>query len=387
MFFRLFVDGDMGDADTVAAWMTAVRQMGDLSERDEAMGKRALSGELGAIQVYGYSKAWGEFVYADQRLGRAFWPDNYVLNLSNASIYAGSETEKMILRLPITRGYFNAIDFRSQLRSIKKLEPSELSLPEQPPLPGVTLDQMRGIVELGEVRSFEDAERLLAARFGVEVHGDEFRQLDAPADWPENQEEASAARSEYERERVALLRGQVLHRALSAMLGDEQISLAVREEIARDEGFHSLKAAEKFYASKKRKNAPTSSVKGQQKKLVALLVHSIFAAARRSSSGSCPLICGNCSDMSLTSAERAIAFSSQKSFEDFQALTGAVHRCASKVPTLGYVPPAGKTLPKNVELVRSGPEAGTARGYRRLPNGRVELSVGYYGSDVHIGLH
>jgi hypothetical protein len=91
--------------------------------------------------------------------------------------------------------------------------------------------------------------------------------------------------------------------------------------------------------------------------------------------------------MSLTSAERAIAFSSQKSFEDFQALTGAVHRCASKVPTLGYVPPAGKTLPKNVELVRSGPEAGTARGYRRLPNGRVELSVGYYGSDVHIGLH
>lgn len=387
VFFRLFVDGDMGDADTVAAWMTAVRQMGDLSERDEAMGKRVLSGELGAIQVYGYSKAWGEFVYADQRLGRAFWPDNYVLNLSNASIYAGSETEKMILRLPITRGYFNAIDFRSQLRSIKKLEPSELSLPEQPPLPGVTLDQMRGIVELGEVRSFEDAERLLAARFGVEVHGDEFRQLDAPADWPENQEEASAARSEYERERVALLRGQVLHRALSAMLGDEQISLAVREEIARDEGFHSLKAAEKFYASKKRKNAPTSSVKGQQKKLVALLVHSIFAAARRSSSGSCPLICGNCSDMSLTSAERAIAFSSQKSFEDFQALTGAVHRCASKVPTLGYVPPAGKTLPKNVELVRSGPEAGTARGYRRLPNGRVELSVGYYGSDVHIGLH
>jgi len=387
VFFRLFVDGDMGDADTVACWMNATRQMADLSERDASMGKNYASGELGAIQVYGYSKAWGEFVYADQRLGRDFWPDNYVLNLSNASTYAGSPAEKLILQLPITRGYFNAIDFRSQLRTIKQIEPSELALPEQPPLPGVTLDQMRGIVELGDVRSFEDAERLLSSRFGVEVGGDDFRQLEAPSDWPESQEEAALLRSEYERERVSALRGQVLNKALAAMLSDGQISQAVREDIARDDGFYTLKAAEKFYASKKKGKSPTSSVKTQQKKLVALLVHSIFAAARRSSSGSCPLICGNCSDMSLTAAERAIAFSSQKSFEDFQAMTGAVHRCASKVPTLGYVPPAGKTLPRGVEILRSGPDAGTARGYRRLPNGRVELSVGYYGSDIHIGLH
>lgn len=387
VFCRLFVDGDMGDPDTVACWMNAVRQMGELSERDAVMGKRFASGELGAIQVYGYSKCWGEFVYVDQHLGRSFWPDNYVLNLSNASTYAGSVAEKMILQLPITRGFFNAIDFRSQLRSIKQIDPENLALPEQPPLPGVSIDQMRGIVELGDIRSFEDAERLLLKRFGVEVRGSEFKQLDPPSEWPEDPKEASAMRSEYERERLLSLRGQVLNRALSAMLGDERIALAVREDIARDEGFYSLKAAEKFYAKNKSRKNPTLSAKKQQKKLAALLVHSIFAAARRSSSGSCPLICGNCSDMSLTSEERAAVFSNQKSFEDFQAMTGAVHRCASKVPTLGYVPPAGKTLPKNVDLVRNGPEAGTAVGYRRLPNGRVQLSVGYYGADVHIGLH
>lgn len=387
VFFRLFVDGDMISADTVAAWMLAIGQMAELSARDGALGPRGVPGTMAPVQVYGYSKAWGEFVAADRRLGRRAWPENYTLNLSNASLYAGTAVEEAINELPITRGYFNAVDFKSQLQSLKKIDPQGLIMPPEAPLPSVSLDQLRGLLELERIRTPQDVVELLQDRFGVTVKRSELRDIPAPTSWDPDEKRASLDREQWRKKRRETLRKQALELGLRRMLEDPSLSAKVKEELARDEGFVSVAAARKFVASRSgtRERPPMLFDKPHslERKLLALLVHLLFQAAEKSQSGSCPLVCGNCADVGLTREEERLVYGSQKRFVDLPALTGAVHRCASRVPTLGYVPPQGKTLPVGVSL----DEQGFAKGYRRLPGGRVVLSVGYYGADVHIGLH
>lgn len=386
VFFRLFVDGDMLSADTVAAWMEAIREMASIEQRDAALGPRGVPGTMAPVQVYGYSKAWGEFVAADRRLGRGFWPENYTLNLSNASLYAGSEVEQEINLLPITRGYFNAIDFKTQLKNLQKIDPHALIMPAHPPIPNVSIQQLQGLLELGAVRSPEDVVRLLADRFEVHIRTSDVRDIPPPTSWSENERRATLDRAQWRKKREDTLRKQAFDLALRAMLEDSKIASKIKEELARDEGFVSVAAARRYLAARPHRAEMRFSfekIAHQERKLVALLVHLLFQAAEQSASGSCPLVCGNCADVGLTAEQERLVYGSQKRFADLPAITGAVHRCASRVPTLGYVPPEGKRLPSTMSVDARG----FARGYRRLPGGRVELSVGYYGADVHIGIH
>ena len=92
---RLFVDGDFDSLETLAFWMHTCRRFPEM-------------------QFYGYSKSWHLFVKYDEEHG-GDWPDNYVLNLSNGTMWetlGGDIYAKMsdrMMKLKCVRGRFIAI--------------------------------------------------------------------------------------------------------------------------------------------------------------------------------------------------------------------------------------------------------------------------------------
>jgi hypothetical protein len=108
-FIRIYVDGDIYSEDNIVEWMDMCRDIGK--------GGCLVQGLDSHIEAYGYSKCWNQFVNAD----RAFikqWPDNYTVNMSSDSFYAGKvidgvrhkkPIEEEMCALPITRGYFESI--------------------------------------------------------------------------------------------------------------------------------------------------------------------------------------------------------------------------------------------------------------------------------------
>ena len=93
--FRLYVDGDFGDANEVAFWMEVLRHRGWL-------------------RAYGYSKSWAQLLAFDRESGR--WPSNYQLNLSSGSLH-GADMEAEMARLPIARGRFIAVNIGRAVKS------------------------------------------------------------------------------------------------------------------------------------------------------------------------------------------------------------------------------------------------------------------------------
>ena len=87
---RLYVDGDFESSDRIRWWF------------------RLLFGRLD-LNVYGYSKSWGQFIEYSHEVG--IWPENYVLNLSSGSKWDDNESYlEAMLALPITRGWFLAVE-------------------------------------------------------------------------------------------------------------------------------------------------------------------------------------------------------------------------------------------------------------------------------------
>lgn len=454
VFFRLFVDGDIGQPDCIHSWMQVVR---DMSRRDFIASAASVTGTkkvpmnprwMNTVQTYGYSKCWGEFVALDRKFRGYDWPENYTLNMSSASTYESvPEISEAMRNLPISRGGFNAIDFRQHLQSLKKIKPEDIIMPENPPLPGVTEQQLRGIVAIEGIKYQRNEDgslklnakgvpvtedlmlagaQLLDEYFGVRLLDENGRDITAKSlkadvtpkgekDLPEYPSERKKYFDAFARESELAIRRRVLTVALENMLKDPKLSERVKREMARDQGFVNeaefladiessyqkslgryAKDVERFEAKlakgqAKQEQRPKQPERGalvtekesqQEKKLVALLVHAIFIASRNSQSGSCPLICGNCADITVSDADEV--YGSQQTFRDFAARTGAVHRCASRVPTEGYVPPEGKRLPKGVEIDRA---TGFTKPYERTRDGKVILVTGYYGAEIHIGLH
>lgn len=462
VFLRLFVDGDIGQPDSIHSWMQAINMLSDASARSSAASVIGTKKEpmnsrwFGPMQVYGYSKCWGEFVALDQKFGGYKWPENYTLNLSSGSLYAKNKpVAEAINALPIARGGFNAIDFRQHLQSLKGIKPESIVMPKTPPLPGVTQQQLRGIVaiegikygrvsetdpvtketiiKLDEAAMISSMQKILKTYFNVDPSEYTARRgltLKKPEELPSQSKarvNAIRARNEmidaYAGESELEMRKKTLIIALNKMMSDPSLSSVLKREIARDNGYrdaasfrealdeewerakdnHANRLKEYRSARRrgedvtapsepKRKPIPYEPVpaKGgavkmterQEKKLIALLVHAIFVASRTSASGSCPLVCGNCAD--ITVGEASDVWKNDRSFKDFQAKTGAVHRCASRVPTEGYVPPPGKRLPKGVEV---DPKTGMTKPYKRRSDGKIALVTGYYGAEIHIGLH
>lgn len=455
VFLRLFVDGDIGQPDCIHSWMQVIKGM---SRRDIIAAASSVTGTkkipmdprwMNVVQTYGYSKCWGEFVALDRKFRGYDWPENYTLNMSSASTYESvPEIAEAMRNLPISRGGFNAINFLEQLDNLKKIKPENIIMPENPPLPGVTEKQLRGIVSVEGLKYERDQRgrvkldangfpmtedvtlagaRLLDEYFGVRLLDEKGRDITAKSLRPDitpkgmvSSSESSTERKMYFKafaeEAEIAIRRRVLNTALEQMLKDPNLSERVKREIARDEGFvnkgelladieanyqkalvkyqkemakFEKKLAQGTATEEDRPEEPkpespaTEKESRQEKKLVALLVHAIFVASRNSQSGSCPLICGNCADITVSDADEV--YGSQQTFRDFAARTGAVHRCASRVPTEGYVPPEGKRLPKGVEIDRA---TGFTKPYERTRDGKVALVVtGYYGAEIHIGLH
>lgn len=114
-FMRLFVDGDINYEDCILAWMDVCRDIGP-------KGRDAVAGH-GHIEVYGYSKCWQQFVNVDKAIeGR--WPVNYTVNLSSGSIYASplpgyTAVRKQMEKLPVSRGYFEAVNLKGYLKQLE----------------------------------------------------------------------------------------------------------------------------------------------------------------------------------------------------------------------------------------------------------------------------
>ena len=86
---RLYVDGDIDSAETLAFWFGLLRERGD-------------------VQAYGYSKSWHVFLKFHADNGPASFPSNYRLNLSSGSRY-GADIAKRMQALPCVRGEFVAV--------------------------------------------------------------------------------------------------------------------------------------------------------------------------------------------------------------------------------------------------------------------------------------
>lgn len=353
-FFRLFVDGDVGKVDCLLEWMEAIRAMSE--EGADLAAERVSKPQTRPVRAYGYSKCWPEFVAADKHYRRTggAWPSNYALNLSSGSIYhGGSKTSaagsvrEAVEGLPITRGYFEAIPLD---RFLVKLE--EATHRRRRHLPVVGQGEVDFAFSKGRVRDFADLNRVrtladlsaLWTRWGVSggppltilVEGPLFRAAvererglpSLPRVRIETYGPASILRRSVEQQVRSYAYGEYLSRLLR---DDHAFGATVRRELARDANYDS--EAEYLAAMRKRsrRRADASLTAGGDEgaafakkalldKALAMALHEVLSAL--SLGGSCPLVCGNCSDAPADAPEGG---------------PEPMHRCASERAFLGQV--------------------------------------------------
>lgn len=315
-FIRLFVDGDIGYEDSILAWMQICREIGP-GGIDVPHGAH--------IEVYGYSKCWQQFLNSDRilRAQGLAWPSNYTVNQSSGSVYAaGSKTpsgsknwniKTEMARLPITRGDFIAVDLKSYVPELRKQtelllaaakgNPRDIVIPApragSPTIAGLNFkpERIRDFLLLQSVTTREDVLRM----------------------FPDASKSTLAKKT---------TPAQLVHYALSKYLDelvtDPKFGALIRREVKIDTGKKPKAGAETPAAYEKRqvarlkaalwtKEAGDPARKKLNDKAIALVLHETMWSFGLG--GSCPLVCGNCSD-----------------HPDDPAL--GVHRCASKTTLL-----------------------------------------------------
>jgi hypothetical protein len=288
VFLRLFVDGDINHEDSIVAWMEAVAQMGP--------GSPDIGPGTGYVRCYGYTKCWQQFVNVDSYLGGR-WPENYTVNLSSGSVYFSSKYDAVrtaMERLPISRGYFEAIPVRDY---IPKLARQTHLMTENPaavvPLPAAAeqpfafdAERIRAFLRLNAVRTIDQVRALFPdVRLPLDGHG--------------------RIRPMTER--------QVRHVAyayyLDRLLADPRFGAIVRRELYRDQEPASEATFLDAYEQKQRARLEQLlrggaaedegfTYKALQDKALALALHETMWTY--SLGGSCPLICGACSSHPTT---------------------------------------------------------------------------------------
>lgn len=288
VFMRLFVDGDINHEDTIVAWMEAIRRVG-IDGADIAKGE-------GHIEWYGYTKSWSAFVNVDRFIGAyGGWPKNYVVNLSSGSVYWKSEkfagVRHAMENLPISRGYFEAVDLKSwvpRLEEQSRLLRAKIAAGEtnalvpMPPSGGPSIEgsdfkpeRVRDFVLLQTVRTKAD---LLAMFPDADVTG-----------LGKNPEDVFQL---------------ALELYLDMLAWDPKFGAVVQREMAKDAGETEYlrlyksesknKIGESLLTEDKSRAATPSEVKKLHKKALALVLGEVLWSYGLG--GSCPLICGNCSD-------------------------------------------------------------------------------------------
>jgi len=294
-FMRLFVDGDVAYEDCIVEWMQICREM-DHGVADPP--------SMGHVEVYGYTKCWQQFVNVDGYLG-GDWPKNYTVNLSSGSVYAAEKSERLspireaMEKLPVSRGYFEAIPLNKGY--IKELEAQAQAFRQDPnkvvPMPaaGTTpfaFDATR-IRDFTRIGAFETADEAMAAMPGLVLP---------------------------RRSKAEKVRHKAYQYYLQTLLRDPRFGAVVRRELKRDEDPTNEAAYLDAYEAKQRERlaliASGGAADGEEfdverlrNKALALALHE--ALWTFGLGGSCPLVCGNCSDHPTDP-------------------TQGVHRCASK---------------------------------------------------------
>lgn len=311
-FIRLFVDGDIGYEDSILAWMQVCREIGP-GGVDVPRGAH--------IEAYGYSKCWNQFLNADRilRSKGMSWPANYTVNQSSGSVYAAESStpsgsknwavKTEMARLPITRGEFVAVDLKSYVPELRKQtemllkaangNPRNIVIPAPkgggPAIAGLNFkpERIRDFLLLQSITTRDDVLRM----------------------FPDASKSTLAKKTTPE---------QLVHYALTKYLDelvtDPTFGAVLRREVQKDTGKKPKAGAETPEAYEKRqvarlkaalwtKEAGDPARKKLNDKAIALVLHETLWSFGLG--GSCPLVCGNCSDHPSDP-------------------TQGVHRCASK---------------------------------------------------------
>jgi hypothetical protein len=292
IFMRLYVDGDIGHEDSIVRWMEVCGQVGP--------GGRDITGTLGPIQFYAYSKAWPQFLNVNEYLGGK-WPSNYTLNMSSGSEYSkqsyGDLAQRM-LDLPITRGYFEAIplekyivELRAQSEVIKTNPNSVVQMHEEgllkPALGSAPFKfdpkRVQAFLALNNVKTYQDAQEILGFGFQPPLDSDgRPKKLDA--------------------EQIRLLAYEYY---LNSLIRSPDLGAIIRREKLRDVKGHTIEAAALAKYEEEQKEILRAALQGGKassewsqtelhKKALALTLHEVLWSFKLG--GSCPLICGSCSD-------------------------------------------------------------------------------------------
>jgi hypothetical protein len=359
-FLRLFVDGDINTEDNILEWMRVCEEIGP--------GGRDVRGG-GHVEVYGYSKCWAQFVNVDramrtdaERAAGAFgkWPANYTVNLSTDSVYNAAPSAQVraaMEQLPISRWYFQGIPLHQHIAELDQILTTAkdganlpIKLPPASEMP-FQFDErrIRDFVQINALETWAQARRLFPAR------GRGAPAIQAPRG-EEPATPAAVRKAAYDHYfRLVLsdagyglgpvVRGELIKDRASggdAMAGgakggaaDEGAYLARLEAKQRErlmaiaadkraglDVSKRLKAMERYFADLAQGKSPAwvaregafsaagaFSQKALKDKALAMVLHETFWSL--GIGGSCPLVCGNCSD-------------------DFINPSAGVHRCASK---------------------------------------------------------
>jgi hypothetical protein len=283
VFFRLFVDGDFYAQDNVVAWNDALRLVTPRSDFIQSIvGRRSAAY---GIEAYGYSKCWDFFIDLHAK-GYTFAP-NYVVNASSGSRFAARPGMlQSMLALPVVRGEFRAIPIGAYLAELDSVVKGGSIQPRVSDAAArKRISQFLELHAVNDAASAFDAANYLADKMGI------TRLKSMPAD----------ART------LGNIRARIFKNWIASMGTDKVLYDEAVAEIASDNGV-SVAVQRKKGVSKKQ----------LQDKMLALRLHEVLWAFGLG--GSCPLVCGNCSD-------------------NFENKAAGVHRCAAKPGSLFWKTP------------------------------------------------
>lgn len=341
-FVRLFVDGDVNHPDSLAEWMEAAR--------DTEEGGRDIRPDERPMAWYGYSKSWRAFLDLDayyKESGRS-WPSNYTLNLSSGSVYGdhaagdrGAEIRDAMLALPVTRGFFRAIPLDRYLPELERASDGKVRLPVLSEQSFAFSEaRIREFLEINKVRTLAGMDEFYrrhpafadgAPRLTIRVPSAPAvqRMLEGVVGVLDEEREGLApvviltdklVKTTVEQQIRRFLVGEHLRRLLK---NDESFRRAVRDEIARDERYadeaafleamrrRALRRLESAVKGGKSASSEIFTEKALHDKATAMALHEVLMSL--GAGGSCPLVCGNCSDRPEGASH-----------------PDSVHRCASR---------------------------------------------------------
>jgi len=354
-FLRLFVDGDINYEDNIIEWMYVCHEMDREGQdiRDKGLHHIEVYGYSKCWQQFVNVDT---FLRNDSQAKfhkNGGWPRNYTVNMSDASVY-GKAVRTQMLDLPISRGYFQVVDTKKYIKELSEAcsrfggctSPNLTKLIEKGTgTAGFPIDQRRvnTLIAINEIKSAADVAALFG---GLKDDAFEIERAHVHDSEPSLRDKLRPIAMRYyinalindeswglsdmiRRELVADQGMDPVRMSAAAPDQDTFLEALVDKQIKSLERFvakekdteeiddQALRAADEMIAKmeqSKGKGIPAklAKLRGDRRKLasvlrreyfgekaladkaVALALHETYWALDLG--GSCPLVCGNCSD-------------------------------------------------------------------------------------------